>query len=107
MGETLCILGYPHVTEQRVVLTYQEAILGAKVLLECNKIKSKHAIINLLARPGQSGSPIYSKRLKKIVGMLVGAFVPNINHITIDGINLRELHQTTHAISAEYINNML
>lgn len=106
VGETLYILGYPHCVEGRRVLTYQEATLGAKVILECNSIKSKHAVVNIQTRPGQSGSLVYSKRLNKIVGMLVGAFAPN-SGISLGGINPRELHQTTHCISAEYISNMI
>ncbi|MGL5125507.1 MAG: S1 family peptidase [Fusobacteriaceae bacterium] len=106
VGETLHILGYPHCVEGRRVLTYQEAILGAKVLLDCNSIKSKHAVINTQTRPGQSGSLIYSKRLNKIIGMLIGAFAPN-SGISLGGINPRELHQTTHCISAEYIADMI
>lgn len=106
VGEKVDILGYPHCVEGRRVLTYQEATIGAKVILECNSIKSKHAVLNIQARPGQSGSLIYSKRLNQIVGMLVGTYGSNCG-ILIGGINPGELNQTTHGISAEYINNMI
>ena len=106
VGEKVCILGYPHCVEGRKVLTYQEGIIGAKVILECSSIKSKHAVVNIQARPGQSGSLIYSERLNKIIGMLVGTYALS-NEISIAGINPRELNQTTHSISAEYIKNML
>lgn len=106
VGEQVGIFGFPHCVEGRRVLTYQQAIIGAKVLLESEGIKSKHAVINTQTRPGQSGSLIFSIRANKIIGLLVGAFAPN-SGVIICGINPRELHQTTHCISAEYIKNMI
>jgi len=73
VGEKVGIYSYPHCVAGRRVLTFQETELGAKVLLESNSIKSKHAIINTQARPGQSGGVIFSPRLSKIIGVLVGA----------------------------------
>ena len=106
VGEEVGILGYPHCVEGRRVLTYQKAVIGAKVILDSNGIKSKSAVINTQTRPGQSGSLIFSMSRNKIVGILVGAFAPN-SGVIIAGINPRELHQTTHCISAEYIKNMI
>lgn len=106
IGESVGIVGFPHCVEGRRVLTYQQAIVGAKVLLESEGVKSKHAVINTQTRPGQSGSLIFSIRTNKVVGLLVGAFGPE-SGISIGGINPRELHQTTHCISAEYIKNMI
>ncbi|EOU1648716.1 MAG: serine protease [Clostridium perfringens] len=106
VGEQVSILGFPHCVEGRRVLTFQQAGIGAKVLLEAQGIKSKHAVINTQTRPGQSGSLIFSINTNKIVGMLVGTFAPN-SGVIIAGINPRELNQTTHCISAEYIKNML
>lgn len=106
VGEQVGIFGFPHCVEGRRVLTYQQAMVGAKVLLESQGIKSKHAVINTQTRPGQSGSLIFSIRTKKIVGILVGAFAPT-SGVIISGINPRELHQTTHCVSAEYIKNMI
>lgn len=100
------IVGFPHCTEGRKVLTVQEADVGAKILLETNNIKSKYIVVNTQTRPGQSGSLIYNKISNKIVGMLIGAFAPE-SGISLGGINPRELHQTTHCISAEYISNMI
>lgn len=104
--DELYIVGFPHCTEGRRVLTIQRADLGAKVLLESNNIKSKNIVINTQTRPGQSGSLIYDVRRNKIVAMLLGAFSPQ-SGISLGGINPRELHQTTHCISAEYILNMI
>lgn len=106
VGESVGIYGFPHCVEGRRVLTYQQAFVGAKVLLDSGGVKSKHAVINTQTRPGQSGSLIFSPRTNKVVGLLVGAFGPE-SGISIGGINPRELHQTTHCISAEYIRNML
>lgn len=108
VGEKVGIFGYPHCVAGRRVLTYQETEIGAKVLLESSSIKSKHAVINTQARPGQSGGIIFSPRLSKVIGVLVGAYAPNQGGgISLGGINPQELHQTTHCISAEYINEMI
>lgn len=106
VGEEVSILGYPHCVEGRRVLTYQNAIIGAKVVLDSNGIKSKHAVINTQTRPGQLGSLIFSRSRNRIIGILVGAFAPN-SGVSIAGINPKELHQTTHCVSAEYIRNMI
>lgn len=107
VGEEVGIFGFPHCVEGRRALTYQRAELGAKVLLETDGIKSKHAVINSQARPGQSGSLVFSPRDESISGVLVGAWVPGPAGISLGGINPRELHQTTQCISAEYLRDML
>jgi len=108
VSEKVGVFGFPHCTEGRRVLTYQEAEIGAKILLASSEIKSKYAVINTQARPGQSGSLILSLRTSSVIGMLMGAFIPNGGRgISLGGINPRELHQTTHCISAEYIKAML
>jgi S1-C subfamily serine protease len=108
VGDTLAVFGYPHVIDGRRVLTYQNTILGAKVLLESQGVKSKHGIINTQARPGQSGSLVLDVRTATILGVLVGAYAPTAGGgIIIMNINPRELHQTTHCISAEYIRDMI
>ncbi len=104
--EQSLIIGFPHCTEGRKVLTVQEADVGAKILLESNNIKSKYIVVNTQTRPGQSGSLVYDPKRNKIVAMLIGAFAPDAG-ISLGGINPRELHQTTHCISAEYIQNMI
>lgn len=107
IGDSVGIFGFPHCIEGRRVLTFQNAEVGAKILLDSNSIKSKYAVINTQARPGQSGSLIICPRTQKIVGILVGAFAPAGGGISLGGINPRELHQTTHCISAEYIKEMI
>lgn len=108
IGDTVGIFGFPHCTEGRRVLTFQNAEIGAKILLESNSIKSKYAVINTQARPGQSGSLVFCPRTQKIVGILIGAFIPEGGRgISLGGISPRELHQTTHCISAEYLQSML
>lgn len=107
VGEEIGIFGFPHCVEGRRTLTYQKAHLGAKVLLETNGVKSKHAVINTQARPGQSGSLVFSPKDQSISGVLVGAWVPGPGGISLGGINPRELHQTTQCVSAEYLRDML
>lgn len=107
IGESLSIFGFPHCVMGRRVLTLQRTELGAKILLDSNGIKSKFAVINTQARPGQSGSLVLSPKHEKIVGILIGAYAPSVAGISLGGINPQELHQTTHCVSAEYIKNML
>jgi len=107
VGDEVGIFGFPHCVEGRRTLTYQKAELGAKVLLETKGIKSKHAVINTQARPGQSGSLVFSPKDQSISGVLVGAWVPGRGGISLGGINPRELHQTTQCVSAEYLKDML
>lgn len=106
IAEKVGIFGFPHCVDGRRVLTFQETEIGAKVLLESNDIKSKHAVVNIQSRPGQSGSLVFSPRLNKIVGVLIGTYAPN-SGVMIAGINPAELNQTTDIISSEYIKEML
>jgi hypothetical protein len=107
VGDEIGIFGFPHCVEGRRTLTFQRAEVGAKVLLEVNGIKSKHAVINTQARPGQSGSLIFSPKDQSISGVLIGAWVPGQTGISLGGINPRELHQTTHCVSVEYVRDMM
>ncbi|WP_122588969.1 S1 family peptidase [Pseudomonas viridiflava] len=107
IGEELMIFGFPHCPDGRKVLTYQSSTLGAKVLLESETLKTKHAVLNFQSRPGQSGSMVISKRLGTIVGLLIGAYIPPGGSIGIMGINPAALNQTTHIISAHYLMDML
>ncbi len=106
VGDVVYIFGFPHCVEGRRVLTFQNAVIGSKILLNSSGIKSKHCVINTQTRPGQSGSVIYSKSKNKIVAILIGAFAPATG-ISLGGINPRELHQTTQCLSAEYISAMI
>lgn len=106
VGNDVGIFGFPHCVEGRRALTFQKAEIGAKILLSTEGILSKHAVINIQARPGQSGSLIFSVKNQCIAGVLIGAYGLN-SGISLGGINPRELHQTTHCISAEYIKEMM
>lgn len=106
VGDVVYIFGFPHCVEGRRVLTFQNAVIGSKILLNSSGIKSKHCVINTQTRPGQSGSLIYSKTKNKIIAILIGAFASHTG-ISLGGINPRELHQTTECLSAEYISAMI
>ena len=106
VGEEVVLFGYPHCNFNRMVLTQQNAHVGAKVLIERSGIKMKNIVLNIQARPGQSGSPIIHNN--ELVGMLIGPYVPNGGSgISLGGIDPQTLHQTTHAVSAEYIKEMM
>jgi S1-C subfamily serine protease len=108
VGDLLNIWGFPHAPEGRCVLTLQNTIVGAKILLASQQLKLKHAIINTQARPGQSGSPVFSPKAGAIVGLLVGAYAQSgTRMIMLGNLDPAELHQTTHCISAEYVRDML
>jgi V8-like Glu-specific endopeptidase len=108
IGNNLAVVGFPHSNAGRQVLTYQTTIVGAKILIETSGIKSKHLILNIQTRPGQSGSPIFNVLNSQLVGMIIGSYVPSINGgIRLGNIDPQTLHQTTHAISSEYILNMI
>lgn len=107
-GEVVTVVGFPHSDLGRIVLTQQTCEVGAKILLSSKGIKSKHLVLNIQARPGQSGGPIIRKSDGTLVGILIGAYVPTINGgISLGGIDPQTLHQTTHAVSAEYLERML
>lgn len=107
VGDEIGIFGFPHCVEGRRALTFQKAEVGAKVWIEANGIKAKHAVINIQSRPGQSGSLVFSPKDESVSGVLVGAWAPGQGGISLGGINPRELHQTTHCVSVEYIRDML
>ena len=111
LGEKVNVVGFPHSNLGRVVLTQQSCEIGAKILLSSNKIKSKHLVLNIQARPGQSGGPIFhvseDGRIN-LIAILLGAYAPTIKPgIQLGDIDPQTLHQTTHAVSAEYLEGML
>ena len=90
------------------MLTYERAEIGAKVLIDSNGIKSKHVVLNTQARPGQSGSPVLRLPDLMVIGLLIGSYAPGGGGgISLGGVDPQTLHQTTHAISAEYLTEML
>lgn len=108
VGEELIVAGYPHANNGRMVLTLQRTDVGAKILIEAGGVKSKHLVLNVQARPGQSGSPVYRARDNVLVAVVVGSYAPGGGGaISLGGIDPHTLHQTTHAISAEYLMAMM
>lgn len=109
VGEELGLWGFPHCNEGRVVLTFQRAELGAKILMGNSGIKTKYGPINILTRPGQSGSPVYSLKDEKLIGLLVGAYDSNQGKggLFIMGEKFNFTNQTSYFLSSEYLSNML
>lgn len=108
VGESVALFGFPHADSGRVVLTQQNTEVGARILIEASGIKTKHIVLNIQSRPGQSGSPVLNLRTGKLVALLVGSYAPGGGgRISLGGIDPHTLHQTTHAVSVEYILPML
>lgn len=108
-GAPVVSLGYPHADHGRLVLTQQSSMIGARVLLGLEDIKLKHVVLNTQTRPGQSGGPVFNAEGSKICAMITGGYSPTGSKggISLGGVDPQTLHQTTHAISAEYIQEML
>lgn len=108
VGSLVASIGYPHADHGRLVMTEQQSAVGARVILSAQGIKTKHIILNVQARPGQSGSPVLTIDGRFIAAMIVGSYAPGgASGISLGGVDPHTLHQTTHAISAEYIRELL
>ncbi len=109
VGENISLFGYPHCDHGRMVLTQQNTSVGAKILINSSGINAKNIVLNIQSRPGQSGSPIVIHDSRSIAAMLIGSYAPQANHgsISLGGIDPQTLHQTTHAVSAAYIKEMI
>jgi len=107
-GSPVQSLGYPHADHGRLVLTQQSSMVGARILLGADNLKVKHVVLNTQTRPGQSGGPVFTADGKYVCAMIVGGYAPNgPSGISLGGIDPQVLHQTTHAVSAEYIAGLL
>lgn len=107
-GRAVCILGFPHAPNGRLVLTEQIGHVGAKVLVGSHGVETKQAILNIQARPGQSGGPVVDLNSGQVIAVVVGSYAPGGGGgISLGGVDPHTLHQTTHAISAEYVREML
>jgi S1-C subfamily serine protease len=107
-GAPVMTLGFPHANFGRMVLTQQQAHVGARVLIENSGQKSKHIVLNTQAREGQSGGPVFDASGHRVVAVLIGSYAPGGGGgISLGGVDPATLHQTTHAISAEYLGGML
>lgn len=108
VGDQMAIFGFPHADHGRMVLTYQPVEIGAKILLDSSGIKTKHVVLNVQTRPGQSGSPVINLRNMELVAILIGSYAPGGGGgISLGGVDPHTLHQTTHAVSAEYLGGMI
>lgn len=108
VGNPVIMFGFPHSTEGRMVLTRHDVQVGAKTWLRQRDPRAKGVVLNMLARPGQSGSPIYDGRSSSIKGVVVGAYAnAGAGLMTVAGVDPVTLHQTTNAVSAEYIKDMI
>ena len=107
IGTPCTTIGFPHLDSGRRILTLQSCELGAKTILSPPPLRVRYGVINLLARQGQSGSPIVNNETKEIIAVLCGAYLPdNGVRVITAGVEVASLHQTTHAVAAEYIEEM-
>ncbi len=107
VGDGVVSFGFPHADHGRMVVTLQKAEVGAKILISSGGIKSKHVVLNTQARPGQSGSPIFRNSDGLLIAVLIGSYAPGGGGgISLGGVDPHTLHQTTHAVSAEYLEKM-
>lgn len=105
-GAAIVTFGFPHANFGRMVLTQHNTHVGARVLIESQGQKSKHLVLNTQAREGQSGGPVFLA--DQVVAVLLGSYAPGGGGgISLGGVDPATLHQTTHAISAEYLGPML
>jgi hypothetical protein len=107
-GTPVVTFGFPHAPHGRMVLTQQATQVGARVLIESQNLKSKHIVLNTQAREGQSGGPVFVANSNEVVAVLIGSYAPGGGgQISLGGVDPATLHQTTHAISAEYLQGMV
>jgi S1-C subfamily serine protease len=108
VGSPVASIGYPHADHGRLVMTEQQSSVGARIILGARGVKTKHIVLNVQARPGQSGSPVLTDDGRVIAAMIIGSYAPGGgSSISLAGVDPHTLHQTTHAISAEYIRELL
>ncbi|MFE2430836.1 serine protease [Streptomyces sp. NPDC059373] len=106
-GNGVYIFGYPHANHGRMVFTTQPTTVGARILVSNNGVKSKYLVVNTQTRPGQSGSPVFSSTTGNVCAVVMGSYAPGAPGISLGGIDPATLHQTSHAISAEYLKDMI
>jgi S1-C subfamily serine protease len=107
VGSPVLIYGFPHADHNRLVLTEQRANVGARILISTGERPFKHIVLNVQTRPGQSGGPVLDEK-GRLVAVIIGSYAPGGGGgINLGGIDPHTLHQTTHAISAEYLDEMM
>ncbi|MER6533769.1 serine protease [Streptomyces sp900105755] len=108
LGDEVHVYGYPHMDYGRKVMTFQRSHVGAKVLISNHGVKVKHAVINTQLRPGQSGGPVFHVATGTLCALVTGSYAPDAQgSILVSGVDPVTLHQTGHAVSAEYIKGMV
>lgn len=111
VSEQVVTAGFPHADTGRCVLTQRVTDVGAKILIPSQGQEVKHLVLNTLLRQGESGGPVFALRNGRlhVVAVLTGVYVPEgaANQIMLGNIDPQTLHQTTHAVSAEYLSEML
>lgn len=105
-GSPLTSFGYPHADSGRMVLTRRDITCAAKTLGSNPSMPNRQLVLNVFARPGESGAPVLNSG-GTVVAMVKGAYAPGSGMISLGGIDPASLHATTHAVSAEYIKDML
>lgn len=105
-GDALTSFGFPHADSGRLVLTRRDVTCSAKVLGSATGVPLKQLVMNVFARPGESGGPVLDSS-GRLVAFVKGAYAPGAGMISIGGIDPAALHATTHAISAEYVQEIL
>lgn len=107
-GAPVTSYSFPHANHNRNVLTLQTATVGARILNESAGVKTKQIVLNTQSRFGQSGGPVFHSAMPVgVCAILLGSYAPQGGGILLGDINPQTLHQTTHAISAEYLEGML
>ncbi len=108
ISDPINLVGFPHAPDGRLVLTHQTTTVGAKIILDSSGIRTKHIVLNIQSRPGQSGSPVFRQGSQAVCAMLIGSYAPSGGGgISLGGVDPFTLHQTTHAISAEYLRSLI
>jgi V8-like Glu-specific endopeptidase len=108
--EKVVVVGYPHATHGRRILTLCDPTIGAKLIISKSSIPVKHIVLNLQTRPGQSGSPVFSLNsngIDSLIGILIGSYAIGDPQFQFGDIDPRSLNQTSYAVSSEYLIDML
>lgn len=107
VGSTVRIFGFPHANSGRMVLTQHTTQVGARILIKDHGQLAKHIVLNTQAREGQSGGPVLDET-GRVTAIVIGSYAPGGGgRISLGGVDPTTLHQTTHAVSAEYLKGML
>lgn len=106
VGESVYMVGFPHATDNRSILTCQNTSVGAKTLMSSAGVDFKSMVINTQTSSGQSGSPVFKVSNNELVGIVTGTYDSPSAGIRFGRISPGAINQTTFAVSAEYLRNM-